>query len=350
MRIGFIGSRGFIGTHLLKYLCSRLDWPVRVMVRGPGDRIVPAVPGVEVFQGDLLSVEDCKKFLEDVQVIYYLAHYNRPTNSDHDLPNDALLNSIPLLNLIQAATGRNARPHLIYFSSGGAVYGRSPNRIPFRETDACEPCSSYGIQKLAAESYLRLAAKNGTLTATVLRPGNAYGALSPHEKLNGLIGITLHNIFHSKPAVVFGDPGNVRDYIHLDDICRISEKVIQPFEDFSIFNVGCQKGYSVVEVLDILENIFHLPFRRDDLSKIETGTNLPNWCVLDISKAKAELDWSPQVDLVSGIQRMILDALSEYRSSVAGGLLKKLDFSLAAVMDPALNESYDSFKTSFTNN
>jgi UDP-glucose 4-epimerase len=69
------------------------------------------------------------------------------------------------------------------------VYAAKPDKSSYRETDPCAPVSSYGIQKLAAEEYLRLAARKGHLTATVLRVGNAYGTLLPHHRMQGLIGV-----------------------------------------------------------------------------------------------------------------------------------------------------------------
>ena len=126
----------------------------------------------------------------------------------------------------------------MYFSSGGAVYAPKHDRVRYRETDVCAPLSSYGIQKLAAEHYLRLAAFRGLLTATVLRVGNAYGTLLPQHRMQGLIGVAINCVVHNRPVRVFGNPANVRDYIHLDELCNLAERVARPVEEFSIVNVG----------------------------------------------------------------------------------------------------------------
>src|SRR5579862_7447677 len=177
MAIGVVGSRGFIGSYLFRHLVARESGQLRILVRTP--TACDDTGNTEVVRGDLCSLADCERFAADLSVIYYLAHTHSPVNSDRDQANDVLLNLVPLLNLIQAVQNLGTTPHIVYFSSGGAVYAPKHDRHPYRETDNCAPVSSYGIQKLAAEQYLRLAAHRGILTCVVLRPGNAYGTPLP---------------------------------------------------------------------------------------------------------------------------------------------------------------------------
>src|SRR5580700_6449967 len=220
MATGIAGSRGFIGSYLSRYLASKDVGSLRLLARNSAN--LQSHAGAEVLHGDLLSRADCERFAEGLQSIYYLAHNNSPVDSDSDLPSDALANLVPLLNLIQTIQKLGTKPHLVYFSSGGAVYAPKDDRIPFREEDRCGPLSSYGIQKLAAEEYLRLAAHKGYLTATVLRVGNAYGGLLSQFRLQGLIGVAIHCVLLGQPVRLFGNANNVRDYIHLQDICEIA--------------------------------------------------------------------------------------------------------------------------------
>lgn len=303
MVIGFTGSGGFIGSYLLRAVAARPIGEVRVLLRNPtaGEERF----GADVVHGDLASREDCERFAKGLNLIIYLAHRNVPVNSDLDQSNDALLNIVPLLNLLKAIQVFKTRPHVIYFSTGGAMYQRSPQRIPFRETDTCEPSSSYGIQKLAAEHYLRLAAEKGHLTCAVLRPGNAYGTLLPQQRIQSLIGVAINNVLHHKPVRIFGSIDNVRDYVHLDDIYAITEKVAHPREPFTILNVGSGQGYSVREVLQIIEDCVGSPFQIETVPDPPYGHWLPDWAVLNISKAQREFQWVPTVDLRDGIRAMI---------------------------------------------
>ena len=303
MIIGFTGSNGFIGSYLARAVIARQTEVVRVLVRG-----LPAAAaefGAEVVHGDLLSPRDCERFAKDLDLIIYLAHCNAPVNSDLDQPNDALSNLVPLLNLLRAIQALQTRPHIIYFSSGGAIYRRSVDRVPFQESDPCEPSTSYGVQKLAAEHYLRLAAERGHLTCTVLRPGNAYGTLLPQQRMQGLIGVAINNVLHQKPVRVFGNMDNVRDYVHLEDIWSLVEKVARPKEAFTILNVGSGRGYSVREVLHTIEECVGFPLQIETVQNPEYGTWLTEWVVLDVTRAQRELNWAPKVDFRDGIRAMV---------------------------------------------
>jgi UDP-glucose 4-epimerase len=315
MIIGLTGSNGFIGSYLLRALVARKMGNVRVLLRR-----LPASGaefGAEVVHGDLLSPTDCEQFTKNLDLIIYLAHCNAPVNSDLDQRNDALLNIVPLLNLLQTIQALKTRPHVIYFSSGGAMYRRSPQRIPFRETDPCEPPSSYGIQKLAAEHYLRLSAERGHLTCTVLRPANAYGTLLPQQRMQGLIGVAINNVLHEKPVRVFGSMDNVRDYIHLADIWSILEMVARPKEPFTILNVGSGHGHSVIEVLKTIEECVGSPLRIETVQDTPYGPWLTDWAVLDISKAQREFNWAPTVNFRDGIRTMVTNWRAEAQHQIA---------------------------------
>src|SRR5438270_153202 len=103
--------------------------------------------------------------------------------------------------LTEHSRGREGRRH------GGLV--PPAQRAPLYEAASTAPSTSYGIQKLAFEQYLRMAANEGWLTATVLRIGNAYGTLLPRERLQGFIGVALNHIVHDEPVRIFGDWENV---------------------------------------------------------------------------------------------------------------------------------------------
>jgi len=314
MTIGVTGSRGFIGSYLSRRLLARQHANLRLLVRSLSPDSAPT-PGVDLIRGDLNSPTDCSRFADGVDLIYYLAHTNTPVNSDLDQANDAVVNLVPLLNLIDAIRRQGNKPHVVYFSSGGAVYAPKPDRTPYRETDFCAPLSSYGVQKLAAEHYLRLAAQKDQLTATVLRVGNAYGTLLSEYRMQGLIGVAINNILHKHPVRLFGNLNNVRDYVHLEDICEIADRASIPKGPFGIVNVGSGVGHSVLDVLGLIEQCHGAPIQihRDE----SCGHWLTDWAVLDTSKALQEFGWSPAIDLRSGVAAMMTEWNREIQTAIA---------------------------------
>jgi UDP-glucose 4-epimerase len=316
MLIGILGSTGFIGSYLCRHVAGQSLGRLRLLIRNSLRK--SPVPSAEVLTGDLLSRADCERFAAGLDVIYYLAHVNTPLNSDLDQATDAAVNLVPLLNLLDAIRRLGSKPQIVYFSSGGAVYAPRPGRAPYREADACAPASSYGILKTAAEQYFRLAAERGELTATVLRVGNAYGTLLPEHRTQGLIGVALNHLLHGNPVRIFGDAGNVRDYIHLEDICAMALKASTPRRPFDVFNVGTGQGHSVSDILAIIQDCYGSPFpiSRD----ADSGKRLIDWVVLDCSYARQEFGWSPAIDLRDGIAGMLSTWGAELRAGSAATL------------------------------
>ena len=156
MVIGITGSTGFIGQAVLR----AVPWPdsacLRCLVRDRSPR--SGLPPAEWMQGDLMNEADCEEFVDGLDVVLHLAQSNSPATSDRHWPSDFTANIAPSLNLLEALRRRQGRGqcHLIFASSGGAVYGRlGAGRGAFREEDQCNPLSPYGIQKLMIEHYLQ---------------------------------------------------------------------------------------------------------------------------------------------------------------------------------------------------
>lgn len=304
MKIGITGASGFLGSYLMKYLMNLEKYELYALSRNILPEKIKSCDKVVWIEGDLTSNEICADFVKNLDLIIHLAHTNTPLTSNRDISSDTLLNLVPTLNLLQAVRDYGASPHIIYASSGGAIYKPSPNCPSFKESDPCEPSSSYGIQKLTVENYLRLSAEQNWLTATCLRIGNPYGVLLPSERMQGLIGVALNQTLHRQPVKIYGDPNNVRDYVHLEDMCRMFELVIPQQSSFEVYNVGSGRGYSVNQILDLIEKFTGVPVMKEIRQASPTTNQLPSWTVLDISKSYENLAWEPLIKLEQGLKAL----------------------------------------------
>jgi UDP-glucose 4-epimerase len=283
---------------------ERTDHDVVALTRTISPARQPADPRVWWRQGDLASPHDAVDFVDGLDCVVHLAHTNTPLTSNRDLPSDAAMNLVPTLNLIQALRQVTRDCHVVFASSGGAIYRGSVDGVPVTENSPVEPTTSYGIQKLAAEHYLRLAAGEGWLSTSVLRIGNAYGALLPPERLQGFLGVAVAQLAAGNPIRVFGSTANVRDYVHLDDICRVIELAVDQRPDFGLFNVGSGQGVSVADLIELLGSIVGAPAAVEHDMPTRDAERLPAWIVLDSSKAARELGWSASVLLEDGLRAL----------------------------------------------
>jgi UDP-glucose 4-epimerase len=297
------GASGFLGSVITPHLVAA-GHEVVALARTLPPHEEDGAGGVTWMQGDLGSPHDAAECIAGADAVVHLAWTNTPLTSNAHLPSDAGANMVPTLTLLEAIRDAGARPHVVFASSGGTVYGPSRAMQPFRETDACHPQSSYAIQKLTVEHYLRMASEHGWLTATVLRMGNPYGVLLPPERMQGFIGTAISQLRAGSAIRIFGSADNVRDYLHVDDMCRAFELALVPQDRFGIFNVGSGAGHSVTDVIRLIEDLEG----RDVAVRVEHSSaadELPGWVVLDSGKARDELGWSAEVTLRDGLDRLL---------------------------------------------
>jgi UDP-glucose 4-epimerase len=300
MKVCIIGASGLIGMSLVKRLACQPDMEITAFDRVPQ----PAELPVRWLQGDLQNPDDCERLVKNQDVIFHLAHTNSPLTSDQDMVQDTIDNLLPTLKLLKAIEKENHTPHLIYPSSGGAVYGLSESKRRFKENDSCFPTSSYGIQKLIAEHYIRLGADRGSLTAIVLRIANAYGWLLPPDRSQGFIGTAVTRVLQNQSIRIFGNPQNVRDYVHINDILDAIVLAATQRKSFEIYNIGTGTGTSVIEIVRIIERLLGRPVEYTYI-ELEQAKLLNNWCVLDTDKALHEMSWKSKISLEEGIHGLL---------------------------------------------
>lgn len=290
-----------IGSELVRRLALRPDLQIRAVYRDSPQPILSR--SIHWVRGDLVSASFCDELVAGVDLIYHLAHPTVPLSSSSDWPIATTTAIQASLNLIAAIERSDDRKKLIFVSSGGSVYNSIPEEGGFREESRLCPTSAYGIEKLSIEHYIRLAAERGTIRSLVLRVANAYGRLLPADRKQGFVGTALTQALQGIPIRIFGSLNNVRDYVHVDDVC---EALIRCFDYDSVhetFNVGTGVGTSVGEVIKIIELAVDRPLSITEFP-LPTGSALPMWSILNADKAKKLLRWKPKIELHKGISSM----------------------------------------------
>ena len=299
MNIGITGGAGFLGSYLLKYLLKNSTHKIQALTRKPQEFNDENLTWII---GDLTSESDCAKLIANSDVLIHLAHSNAPLSSS-DILSDAGLNITPNLTLLESIKKLGKKIHLIYISTGGAIYGHTNNYTPLKETDICQPNSSYAIQKLTMENYIRMWSDFSYITSAILRVSNPYGVLLPSKRKQGLIGVALNTLLKGETFKIYGNPENIRDYIHLEDMCKAIECSLSRKNNFDILNIGSGEGHSVNDILNNLEQFTGKKFKKEYINN-ENTKNLIDWNILDINKAKLELNWTPEIAFNDGLKAL----------------------------------------------
>lgn len=302
LRCLVLGGSGFIGRNLCRALVGE-GATVRSFARDAfplGGSTQDWSRDVEWICGDFSDSGQVTQSLRDIDVLFHLISTTRPATSNLDSAFDLSSNVLPTLKLLEVS--RNAGvARVVFISSGGYVYG-NPKRLPVAEDDATNPICAYGIHKLSIEKYLHLFYHMNNLEYGVLRVSNVYGIGQPANRSHGVIASFLHRAANHQPLEVCGDGGVIRDYVYIDDVIEAFLLLARHQGPSRVFNIGSGQGHTLLDLISMIENIIGeaVEVRFQPARTVDVPVN-----VLDIGRAKAELNWSPKTDLETGMRRMM---------------------------------------------
>ena len=301
LRCLVLGGKGFIGSHLVDALINQGHF-VRVFDRPHVESISDVIQNVddcEVFEGDIASETDVIEALEGCDVCFHLISTTLPKSSNHDPIFDIETNLMGTVKLLKGAVSKKLKK-VLFLSSGGTVYG-VPSKLPIDEMHQTEPLCSYGIIKLSIEKYLNLYYQIYGLDYTVLRLSNPYGERQRTLASQGAVAVFLGKILRGECIDIWGDGTVIRDYIYISDVVSAMIAAMEYQGAEHVFNIGSGQGISLNDVISGIENVTS---RKANVKYVAGRDFDVPVSVLDVDRARKELQWSPQVSFISGIERM----------------------------------------------
>jgi UDP-glucose 4-epimerase len=297
MRAVVTGGAGFVGSHLADALLAAGD---RVTVidhlqRGHVHNLEPALArGLELIQGDVADVTAMVRILTAVrpEAVYHLAAQIDVRRSVRDPSTDARVNLGGTAAILEAA--REAGVGRVVLASTAGVYG-DPPEVPITEATRVSPLSPYGASKAAAESYMRLFRELYGLSTLSLRMSNVYGPRQDPHGEAGVIAIFCALAAEGRPATIFGDGEQTRDFIYVGDVVAAFRSA----------------GRSSAEgTLNVSTG------RETSLSRLAAGLGLATRSAparpgevrrscLDPAAAQRALGWQARVTLEQGLERTL---------------------------------------------
>jgi dTDP-glucose 4,6-dehydratase len=190
------------------------------------------------------------------------------------------------------------------------VYGSlQPHDPAFSETTPYAPNSPYAASKAASDHLVRAYFHTYGLPTLTTNCSNNYGPFQFPEKL---IPLMILNALEGKPLPVYGDGGNVRDWLFVGDHCAAIRAVLQKGRPGETYNIG---GNSERANLDVVKTICSLvdELRPNDAigSREKLITFVPDRpghdrrYAIDARKIARELGWEPQVRFEDGLRQTV---------------------------------------------
>lgn len=255
MRLLITGGAGFIGSNLADKALEA-GWKVAVLddlSSGRRDNVPVAAEFFQVDIQDSATVEKAFAAFKPTAVSHQAAQASVAI-SVREPQKDASINIIGSINVMQACVNHKIG-HLVFASTGGAIYGEVPEGTRAAVSTIPLPLSPYACSKFAVEKYLDCFRHEHGLNSTVLRYANVYGPRQDPHGEAGVVAIFCNRMLANEPVGVYarkasGDPGCVRDYVFIDDVVKANMAALQGQIPDRVLNVGTGRETNTLQLAE----------------------------------------------------------------------------------------------------
>ena len=330
------GGAGFVGSHVSEYFAKKGNEVIAFDNLSRGDTLktmsksessikynwnyLKKFENIKLVDGDIRKGADIENVMEDVDVILHTAAQVAVTSSVEDPRTDFEINALGTFNVLEAARKSDSSPTVVYCSTN-KVYGENVNNVKVGEKetryvfegidgipetfsiDLCEH-TPYGCSKLTGDLYVQDYGHLYGLKTGIFRMSCIYGTRQFGVEDQGWVVWFTIAVLTGKPLTIYGDGKQVRDVLYVTDLVKAYDAFLNKNIKIGVYNTGGgpENTMSLLELLDILEN--------------ETGTkpeiSYSDWrpsdqkvYISDISKARKELGWKPEVGPEEGVKKLV---------------------------------------------
>lgn len=238
------GINGFTGRYLAQEL-HRYGYRIAGLCHGEPDVSIDG----EIYRQDLLDRSGLSDVLAKVrpEVVVHLAGVAFVAHDDVD--GIYRTNVVGTRNLLDAVLRCGRKPRSVLLISSANIYGNA--RVdPIHESTPAAPANDYGVSKLAMEFMARL--WTDRLPITVVRPFNYTGI---GQSLNFLLPKIVDHFRRRARLLELGNLNVVRDFSDVRTVVRRYRLLLQAERAGEVFNVCSGSGYSLMEVVKIMQEI-----------------------------------------------------------------------------------------------
>ena len=320
------GGAGFIGSCFVRTLLKH-DPEVRVVTldaltyAGSLENLRElADPARHTFvHGDICDQELVLSLFREYE-IDTLAHFAAESHVDRSILGPAPFiqtNVLGTFSLLEAARSAWSNDHT---STGEArrflhistdeVYGSlGPADPPFSETTPYAPNSPYAASKAASDHLVQAYAHTYRLPAVITNCSNNYG---PYQFPEKLVSLVILNASEGKSLPVYGDGGQIRDWLFVEDHCEALELVLRRGGSGQTYNIGGGNQLTNLEMVERICGIMDevrpespwIP-HRSLIRFVEDRPGHDRRYAMDFGKIGSELGWRPRHTLTEGMRKTV---------------------------------------------
>jgi dTDP-glucose 4,6-dehydratase len=335
------GGAGFIGSNLVHYVLARATARVVVLdkLTYAGSLLslaeAQANPRFVFVHGDISDRPLLDRLFEDhrPRAVLNLAaesHVDRSIDSPEPFIQTNIVGTSVLLeaarSYMRTLTSEEAARFRFLHVSTDEVYGTLGPTGLFEEETRYAPNSPYAASKASADHLVRAYVHTYGLPALVTNCSNNYG---PYQFPEKLIPLMILNAIEGRPLPIYGDGGNIRDWLHVADHCEGLLLVLERGRVGEKYNIGGGNERTNLDIVDRLCEVLDdlCPSASNASMKGRIYQDLKSFVpdrpghdrryAIDASKIRAELGWTPRHTFEQGLRETVAWYL-EHRDWCAG--------------------------------
>lgn len=296
------GGAGFIGNHLCRRLLNEGNYVICLdnfftgLKRHVEDLL--SNPNFQLVEHDIVEAIDI-----ECDQIYNLACPASPPHYQYDPVKTMKTSVLGIINMLEIAKKYNAT---ILQASTSEVYGNPlvhpQNESYWGNVNPIGIRSCYDEGKRAAETLMMDYHKQYGVNTRIIRIFNTYGP-NMDPKDGRVVSNCIMQALNNEDITIYGDGSQTRSFCYVDDLVDGMIKMMNNQQGFiGPVNLGNPSERSV---LDLAKKIVELTGSKSKLVFMPLPSDDPVKRKPDISLAKKELNWEPQIDIVDGLTSTI---------------------------------------------
>jgi len=319
------GGAGFIGSNLVHYALAKTQARIVVIdkLTYAGSLLNLEAPlkdsRVTFVQADIADTEAMKKVVDEHRptAILNLAaetHVDRSIDGPRVFIDTNIVGTYVLLDIARHYRAKldakaQAAFRFLHISTD-EVYGTLGPSGLFSETTPYAPNSPYAASKAAADHLVRAYFHTFGLPVLITNCSNNYG---PYQFPEKLIPLMMLNALEGRPLPIYGDGGNIRDWLHVEDHCAGIMRVLERGRLGEKYNIGGGNERTNLHVVDrlceVLEEIKPATSNpalggksyKDLKTYVADRPGHDRRYAIDADKIRTELGWTPAHSFEQGL-------------------------------------------------
>lgn len=306
------GAGGFVGTHLIQALKKLPDIEIFAAVYKSTSDISSSLDNDHIISGDLTDFTFASDLIKLAKpdVIYHLAALSVVHNSHEKALSVMNGNTTISYNLLEATRLFAPSARFVAICSANVYGAVEDTSKPINESTPIRPLNTYAVSKvmqemLALQYYLAY-----SLDVVILRPFNHTGPGQTTDFVIPRLAEQFTKIEKGEinPVIEVGNLSSVRDFTDVRDMVNGYILASQMAKAGEIYNLGSGKGYTVKQILDILESLSKTKVEIKVNQDLVRTSDVPV-LIADATKFASLTNWSPKISL----EETISDILESYR-------------------------------------